>query len=65
MDIGKVVCAGKKNRPPRRAPAAPGTDDNHVNQRAYAMNTMAATLTAQAHAKAQRDMEKRERENLL
>ena len=51
--------------PPRRAPAAPGTDDNHVNQRTCAMNTMAATLTAQAHAKAQRDMEKRERENLL
>ncbi|WJX29984.1 hypothetical protein P8452_18571 [Trifolium repens] len=50
--------------PPRRAPAAPGADDNHVNQMAYAMNTMAATLTVQVHAKAQRDMEKREREVL-
>ncbi|KAK2436721.1 hypothetical protein QL285_021693 [Trifolium repens] len=50
--------------PPRRAPAAPEADDNHVNQMAYAMNTMAATLTAQAHAKAQRDLEKREREIL-
>jgi hypothetical protein len=51
--------------PPRRAPVAPGADENHVNHLAYSMNTMAATLTAQAHAKAQRDMEKRERENLL
>ncbi|KAK2422804.1 hypothetical protein QL285_033306 [Trifolium repens] len=50
--------------PPRRAPVAPGADNNHVNQMAHAMNTMAATLTAQAHAKAQRDMEKRDREVL-
>ncbi|KAK2436239.1 cleavage and polyadenylation specificity factor subunit [Trifolium repens] len=50
--------------PPRRAPAATGADDNQVNQMAHAMNTMAATLTAQAHAKAQRDLEKRDREVL-
>jgi hypothetical protein len=50
--------------PPRRAPAAPRADDNEVNQMARAMNTMAVAVTAQTHAKAQRDMEKREREVL-
>ncbi|KAK2403023.1 hypothetical protein QL285_052497 [Trifolium repens] len=44
--------------PPRRAPA----EDVDINQLAYAMNTMAAAVTAQTHAKAQRDVEKRERE---
>ncbi|KAK2383315.1 hypothetical protein QL285_070779 [Trifolium repens] len=49
--------------PPRRAPAAPRADnDVDIHQLAYAMNTMAAVMTAQTHAKTQRDLEKRERE---
>ncbi|KAK2388388.1 cleavage and polyadenylation specificity factor subunit [Trifolium repens] len=48
--------------PPRRAPAAPRADDNEMYQMAHAMNTMAVAVTAQTHAKAQRDVEKRERE---
>ena len=54
----------QETMPPRRAPVAPRADENQINQLAHSMNTMAATLTAQAHAKAQRDMEKRERESL-
>ncbi|KAK2373769.1 cleavage and polyadenylation specificity factor subunit [Trifolium repens] len=50
--------------PPRRAPTAPMADHVDVNQMAYAMHTMAAAVTAQSHAKAQRDLEKREREIL-
>ncbi|KAK2401008.1 hypothetical protein QL285_050644 [Trifolium repens] len=50
--------------PPRRAPTAPVTDNADIYQMAYAMNTMAAAVTAQSHAKAQRDLEKREREIL-
>ncbi|WJX62427.1 hypothetical protein P8452_47426 [Trifolium repens] len=50
--------------PPRRAPTAPVTDNADINQMAYAMHTMAAAVTAQSHAKAQRDLEKREREIL-
>ncbi|KAK2395503.1 hypothetical protein QL285_057237 [Trifolium repens] len=50
--------------PPRRAPTAPMTDNVDINQMAYAMHTMAAAVTAQSHAKAQRDLEKREREIL-
>ncbi|KAK2362677.1 hypothetical protein QL285_087718 [Trifolium repens] len=49
--------------PPRRAPAR-GDDDVDIHQMAYAMNTMAAAVTAQTHAKAQRDLEKRDREIL-
>ncbi|KAK2455900.1 cleavage and polyadenylation specificity factor subunit [Trifolium repens] len=48
--------------PPRRAPAAHRADDNEMYQMAHAMNTMAVAVTAQTHAKAQRDVEKRERE---
>ncbi|KAK2422131.1 cleavage and polyadenylation specificity factor subunit [Trifolium repens] len=48
--------------PPRRAPAAPTADDADTYHMAYAMNTMAAAVAAQTHAKAQRDLEKRERE---
>ncbi|WJX28163.1 hypothetical protein P8452_16916 [Trifolium repens] len=48
--------------PPRRAPAAPRADDNEMYQMAHAMNTMAVAVTAQTHAKTQRDVEKRERE---
>ncbi|KAK2368533.1 cleavage and polyadenylation specificity factor subunit [Trifolium repens] len=47
---------------PRRAPAAPRADDNEMYQMAHAMNTMAVAVTAQTHAKTQRDVEKRERE---
>ncbi|WJX40181.1 hypothetical protein P8452_27686 [Trifolium repens] len=50
--------------PPRRAPTAPLADNADIYQMAYAMNTMAAAVTAQSHAKAQRDLEKREREIL-
>jgi hypothetical protein len=50
--------------PPRRAPAAPAAEDIDIHQMAYAMNTMAAAVTAQTHAKAQRDIEKRDREIL-
>ncbi|KAK2402102.1 hypothetical protein QL285_051649 [Trifolium repens] len=50
--------------PPRRAPTAPMADNADINQMAYAMHTMAAAVTAQSHAKAQRDLEKREREIL-
>ncbi|KAK2414896.1 hypothetical protein QL285_037431 [Trifolium repens] len=50
--------------PPRRAPTVPMVDNVDVNQMAYAMHTMAAAVTAQSHAKAQRDLEKREREIL-
>ncbi|KAK2407303.1 putative mitochondrial protein [Trifolium repens] len=50
--------------PPRRAPTAPMADNVDINQMAYAMHTMAAAVTAQSHAKAQRDLEKREREIL-
>ncbi|WJX12848.1 hypothetical protein P8452_03301 [Trifolium repens] len=50
--------------PPRRAPTVPMADNVDVNQMAYAMHTMAAAVTAQSHAKAQRDLEKREREIL-
>ncbi|WJX83395.1 hypothetical protein P8452_66060 [Trifolium repens] len=50
--------------PPRRAPTAPVTDNADIYEMAYAMNTMAAAVTAQSHAKAQRDLEKREREIL-
>ncbi|WJX94652.1 hypothetical protein P8452_76049 [Trifolium repens] len=50
--------------PPRRAPTTPVTDNADIYQMAYAMNTMAAAVTAQSHAKAQRDLEKREREIL-
>ncbi|WJX78764.1 hypothetical protein P8452_61951 [Trifolium repens] len=50
--------------PPRRAPTAPMTDNVDINQMTYAMHTMAAAVTAQSHAKAQRDLEKREREIL-
>ncbi|KAK2448849.1 hypothetical protein QL285_008096 [Trifolium repens] len=50
--------------PPRRAPTAPMTDNVDINQMAYAMHTMAAAVTAQSHAKTQRDLEKREREIL-
>ncbi|KAK2441465.1 hypothetical protein QL285_012763 [Trifolium repens] len=54
-----------RNRmPPRRAPTVPMADNVDVNQMAYAMHTMAAVVTAQSHAKAQRDLEKREREIL-
>ncbi|KAK2444909.1 cleavage and polyadenylation specificity factor subunit [Trifolium repens] len=48
--------------PPRRAPAAPTVDDADTYHMAYAMNTMTAAVAAQTHAKAQRDLEKRERE---
>ncbi|KAK2372384.1 hypothetical protein QL285_073522 [Trifolium repens] len=51
--------------PPRRAPTAPMADNADLNQMAYAMHTMAAAVTAQSHAKAQRDLEKREREILV
>ena len=51
--------------PPRRAPTAPMADNADINQMAYAMHTMAAAVTAQSHAKAQRDLEKREREVLF
>ncbi|KAK2427510.1 hypothetical protein QL285_026084 [Trifolium repens] len=50
--------------PPRRAPTVPMADNVDVNHMAYAMHTMAAAVTAQSHAKAQRDLEKREREIL-
>ncbi|KAK2355410.1 hypothetical protein QL285_092825 [Trifolium repens] len=50
--------------PPRRAPTTPVTDNADIYEMAYAMNTMAAAVTAQSHAKAQRDLEKREREIL-
>ncbi|KAK2396254.1 hypothetical protein QL285_057915 [Trifolium repens] len=50
--------------PPRRAPTAPMADNADLNQMAYTMHTMAAAVTAQSHAKAQRDLEKREREIL-
>ncbi|KAK2389962.1 hypothetical protein QL285_063516 [Trifolium repens] len=50
--------------PPRRANPAPVVPEVDVNQMAYAMHTMAAAVTAQSHAKAQRDLEKREREIL-
>ena len=43
--------------PPRRAPTVPMADNVDVNQMAYAMHTMAAAVTAQSHAKAQRDLE--------
>ncbi|KAK2370458.1 cleavage and polyadenylation specificity factor subunit [Trifolium repens] len=49
--------------PPRRAPAR-DDDDVDIHQMTYAMNTMAAAVTAQTHAKAQRDLEKRDREIL-
>ena len=52
----------KERMPPRRAPAAHRADDNEMYQMAHAMNTMAVAVTAQTHAKAQRDVEKRERE---
>ncbi|KAK2388853.1 cleavage and polyadenylation specificity factor subunit [Trifolium repens] len=48
--------------PPRRANPVPVVPEVDVNQMAYAMHTMAAAVTAQTHAKAQRDAEKRERE---
>ncbi|MCI76160.1 gag polyprotein, partial [Trifolium medium] len=48
--------------PPRRAPAAPATEDDRVERMANSMNVMATAITAQAQAKTQRDMEKRERE---
>ncbi|KAK2390835.1 cleavage and polyadenylation specificity factor subunit [Trifolium repens] len=48
--------------PPRRANPVPVIPEVDVNQMAYAMHTMAAAVTAQSHAKAQRDLEKRERE---
>ncbi|KAK2362692.1 receptor protein EIX2 [Trifolium repens] len=48
--------------PPRKAPTAPLADNADIYHVAYAMNTMAAVVTAQTHAKAQRDLEKRERE---
>ncbi|KAK2410028.1 cleavage and polyadenylation specificity factor subunit [Trifolium repens] len=48
--------------PPRRVPTVPMADHVDVNQMAYAMHTMAAAVTAQSHAMAQRDLEKRERE---
>ncbi|WJX19574.1 hypothetical protein P8452_09245 [Trifolium repens] len=47
--------------PPRRANPVPVIPEVDVNQMAYAMHTMAAVVTAQSHAKAQRDLEKRER----
>ncbi|KAK2420476.1 hypothetical protein QL285_031201 [Trifolium repens] len=50
--------------PPRRAPTAPVAGNADIYEMAYAMNTMAAAVTAQSHAKAQRDLEKREREIL-
>ncbi|CAJ2661600.1 uncharacterized protein LOC123886155 [Trifolium pratense] len=48
--------------PPSRAPAAPRADNDEMYQMAHAMNTMAVAVTAHTHAKAQRDVEKRERE---
>ena len=48
--------------PPRRTNSVPVIPEVDVNQMAYAMHTMAAAVTAQTHAKAQRDVEKRERE---
>ncbi|MCI94245.1 hypothetical protein A2U01_0115543, partial [Trifolium medium] len=48
--------------PPRWAPAVPATDDDRVERMANLMNVMAAAITAQATAKTQRDLEKRERE---
>ncbi|MCI92412.1 gag polyprotein, partial [Trifolium medium] len=50
--------------PPRRAPAVPATEDDRVKRMANSMNVMAAAITAQANAKTQRDLEKREREVL-
>ncbi|MCI75924.1 gag polyprotein, partial [Trifolium medium] len=51
--------------PPRRAPADPATEDDRVERMANSMNVMATALTAQAQAKTQRDLEKREREILV
>ncbi|CAJ2637573.1 unnamed protein product [Trifolium pratense] len=48
--------------PPRRAPAAPATEDDRVERMANSMNVMATSITAQAQAKTQIDLEKRERE---
>ncbi|CAJ2672569.1 unnamed protein product [Trifolium pratense] len=50
--------------PPRRAPAAPATEDDRVERMANSMNVMAAAINAQTTAKTQRDLEKREREVL-
>ncbi|KAK2368783.1 cleavage and polyadenylation specificity factor subunit [Trifolium repens] len=50
--------------PPRRANPVPVIPEVDVNQMAYAMHTMAAAVVAQTHQKAQRDIEKRDREIL-
>ncbi|KAK2368758.1 hypothetical protein QL285_081930 [Trifolium repens] len=50
--------------PPRRANPVPVVPEVDVNQMAYAMHTMAAAVAAQTHQKAQRDIEKRDREIL-
>ncbi|KAK2395988.1 cleavage and polyadenylation specificity factor subunit [Trifolium repens] len=50
--------------PPRRANPVPVVPEVDVNQMAYAMHTMAAAVAAQTHQKAQRDIEKRDRETL-
>ncbi|KAK2357185.1 cleavage and polyadenylation specificity factor subunit [Trifolium repens] len=50
--------------PPRRANPVPVIPEVDVNQMAYAMHTMAAAVAAQTHQKAQRDIEKRDREIL-
>ncbi|MCI96556.1 gag polyprotein, partial [Trifolium medium] len=42
----------------------PATEDDRVERIANSMNVMAAAITAQTHAKTQRDLEKREREVL-
>ncbi|XP_045831255.1 uncharacterized protein LOC123922601 [Trifolium pratense] len=50
------------NMPPRRAPAAPVTEDDRVERMDNSINVMGAAITAQTNAKTQRDLEKRERE---
>ncbi|MCI52974.1 hypothetical protein A2U01_0074220, partial [Trifolium medium] len=49
------------NMPPRQAPAVPATEDDRVERMANSMNVMTAAITAQTHAKTQRDLEKRQR----